>query len=69
MSQIETAMDNDAGGSDTIAATVEAAVSIGMAHVMELESDTHQQGSTVGDLLATPPPPDVDETVLGAIEA
>lgn len=62
---INTAMDSDAGGSDTVASTVSEAVAIAMAHHAELAADTHSQGSTIGDHLSLPGAPDVDSTILG----
>jgi hypothetical protein len=47
-------VDQDAGSASTIAATVEAAKAIGMAHVLELSQDTLAQGSEVGDLMPMP---------------
>lgn len=62
---INTAMDSDAGGSDTVASSVDESVTIALAHNAELESDTHGPGSTVGDLISLPGAPDVDSTILG----
>jgi hypothetical protein len=61
---ILTGMDADAGGSDDISATVAGSVADAMARRAELESDTHGQGSALGDLVALPDPPDIDTTVL-----
>lgn len=55
----------DAGSDNTIAATIEAAKAIGMAHVMEIEQATHTAGDSLGDLMPMPPPPDVDTSILG----
>lgn len=55
----------DAGSDNTIAATIEAAKAIGMAHVMEIEQSTHTAGDSVGDLMPMPPAPDVDTSILG----
>jgi len=57
-------MAADAGGSDDIAATVAESVTAAMGRRAELESDTHGQGSTLGDVMSLPPAPDVDTTVL-----
>lgn len=58
-------VDADAGSANTIAATVEAAKAIGMAHVLEISQDTLEAGSSIGDLLTVPLPPDRDATILG----
>jgi hypothetical protein len=58
-------VDHDAGSANTIAATIEAAKAIGMAHVLELSQDTLVAGDDIGDLMPMPPPPDVDSTILG----
>lgn len=55
----------DAGSDNTIAATVEAAKAIGMAHVMEIEQATHTAGDSIGDLMPLPPQPFHDTSVLG----
>ncbi len=47
-------VDQDAGSASTIAATVEAAKVIGMAHVLELSQDTLAQGSVMGDVMPLP---------------
>jgi hypothetical protein len=47
-------VDRDAGSANTIAATVEAAKTIGMAHVLEISQDTLAAGDSVGDLLPLP---------------
>ena len=47
-------VDRDAGSASTIAATIEAAKVIGMAHVLELSQDTLAQGSVLGDALPMP---------------
>jgi hypothetical protein len=57
-------VDADAGSDNTIAATIEAAKAIGMAHVMEIEQATHTAGESIGDPMPLPPPPDIDSTVL-----
>ena len=61
---INTGMAADSGGSDTIAGTVAGSVAACEANMRELESDTMGQGSTIGDLVAMPPAPDVDSTIL-----
>lgn len=58
-------VDQDAGSASTIAATIEAAKAIGMAHVLEISQDTLTAGDTIGDLMPVPPPPDVDTSILG----
>jgi hypothetical protein len=55
----------DAGSANTIAATIEAAKAIGLAHVLELSQDTLTAGDTLGDLMPMPLPPDRDSTELG----
>ena len=47
-----------------IAASVAESVAAALAHNAEMESDTHGQGTTVGDLVALPMSPDIDSTVL-----
>jgi hypothetical protein len=59
--------DRDAGSDNTIAATIEAAKAIGMAHVMEIEQATHTAGESIGDPMPLPSPPDTDTTVLGGL--
>jgi hypothetical protein len=61
---INTNMDSDAGGNDTVAASPAEAVAMGMAHCAEMEMDTHGQGTTLGDLMAMPPAPTIDSTIL-----
>jgi len=58
-------VDQDAGSANTIAATVEAAKTIGMAHVLEISQDTLVAGDTLGDLMPMPPSPDHDTSILG----
>ena len=58
-------VDQDAGSASTIAATVDAAKAIGMAHVLEISQDTLTAGGTIGDLMPMPPAPDVDTSILG----
>jgi hypothetical protein len=68
MSQIDTAMDNDAGGNDDIGASVAQSISMAMGRREELASDTHGQGTVLGDLLpGIPAFSQPDETVLSAI--
>jgi hypothetical protein len=47
-------VDQDAGSANTIAATIEAAKAIGMAHVLELSQDTLEAGSVIGDIMPLP---------------
>lgn len=58
-------VDTDAGSASTIAATIEQAREIGLAHVLEISQDTMAAGDSVGDLMPLPGPPDTDETILG----
>jgi len=53
------------GPSNTIAATVEAAMAAGMANVMYLEQSTHTAGDSIGDVIPIPAPPFHDTSVLG----
>lgn len=55
------------GPSNTIAGTIEAAMTAGMANVMYLEQSTHTAGDSIGDVVPLPPPPDIDSTVLGGM--
>jgi hypothetical protein len=66
--------DADAGGRDTVAGTVEGAVSNALARAAECASDTYAQGSQLGDsitLVANPPPfeepyfPETNQNVPG----
>jgi hypothetical protein len=57
----------DAGSANTIAATIEAAKAIGMAHVQEISQDTLTAGDSIGDLMPLPPGPDQDETLLAGV--
>ena len=50
-------VDQDAGSDSTIAATVEAAKTAGMAHVMEIEQATHTAGESIGDVMPLPAQP------------
>ena len=45
----------DAGGRDTVSASVAAAVAAAEARFGEHETDTYAQGSTIGDLMDMPP--------------
>jgi len=56
---------HDAGSANTIAATIEAAKAIGMAHVQEISQDTLAAGDSVGDLMPLPAAPFHDTSVLG----
>jgi hypothetical protein len=56
---------HDAGSANTIAATVEAAKVIGMAHVLEISQDTLAAGDSIGDLMPMPGIPDHDTSELG----
>jgi len=56
-----------AGTDDTVAATVEAAMAAGMAHVQYIEQATHTAGESIGDVMPLPPPPDRDTSVLGGL--
>jgi hypothetical protein len=47
--------DADAGGRDDVAGTVDGAVAAAQARYGEHQSDTHGQGSVVGDLMKLPP--------------
>jgi hypothetical protein len=58
-------VDRDAGSASTIAATIEQAREIGLAHVLEISQDTMTAGDSVGDLMPLTPSPDRDETILG----
>jgi hypothetical protein len=49
--------DADAGGRDTVAGDVAAAQSAAEARFREHESDTHGQGSTIGDIVTLPHSP------------
>jgi hypothetical protein len=55
----------DAGSANTIAATIDAAKAIGMAHVQEIEQATHTAGDDIGDLMPVPAAPFHDTSVLG----
>lgn len=55
---------HDAGSANTIAATIEAAKAIGLAHVLEISQDTLEAGSVIGDEMPLPVTPDVDSTEL-----
>jgi hypothetical protein len=47
-------VDQDAGSANTIAATIEAAKAIGLAHVLEISQDTLAAGDSVGDVMPLP---------------
>ena len=49
--------DADAGGRDSVSGTVAGAVTAAEARYLELEGDTHAQGSTIGDIMTLPPSP------------
>jgi hypothetical protein len=55
---------HDAGSANTIAATIEAAKAIGLAHVLEISQDTLAAGDSVGDLMPLPDRPFSDTTEL-----
>jgi hypothetical protein len=46
--------DNDAGGTDSVAGDVAAAVANSQARQHEYEADTYQQGSQIGDDVTLP---------------
>jgi hypothetical protein len=50
--------DADAGGRDDVAGTVAGSVAAAEARYIEHESDTHAQGSAIGDLMDLPSSPD-----------
>lgn len=52
---VVTGADADAGGRDPVAGTVDGAVAAAHARLAELESDTHGQGSVIGDAAAAGP--------------
>ncbi len=59
-------VDHDAGSANTIAATIDQAREIGLAHVLEISQDTLAAGDSVGDLLPLPgQSPDHDTSILG----
>ena len=55
---------HDAGSSNTIAGTVEAAVVAAKAYVLEISQDTLAAGDSIGDPMPVPPAPDNDATLL-----
>ena len=55
---------HDAGSSSTIAGTVEAAVVVAKAYMLEISQDTLTAGDSLGDLMPLPPAPDNDATIL-----
>lgn len=54
ISPIQVHGDPDAGGTDDVSGTVAGAVHAAEARFAEHESDTHGQGSTIGDLMTLP---------------
>jgi hypothetical protein len=63
VSPIRFTADDDAGGRDIVAGTVEGAQAAAAARLAELQSDTYGQGSVIGDVLSLPsspfePPPE-----------
>lgn len=59
--------DHDAGSSSTLSGNIEGAVAAAVARLANLQSETLQQGSTIGDTMTLPPSPIQDETILGYI--
>jgi hypothetical protein len=57
--------DQDPGGSDRIAGTVDGAVAAAMARQADLAADTYGPGSTIGDLMTLPPVPGQDSKHAG----
>ena len=57
ISPVYAAGDDDAGGRDDVAATVQGAVDAATARWHEFQADTYGQGSTYGDLMHFPPSP------------
>jgi hypothetical protein len=55
------------GTDDTMAATVEAAVAAGMAHVQYIEQATHTAGDSIGDLAPVPQTAFHDTSILGGL--
>jgi len=55
------------GTDDTMAATVEAAMAAGMAHVQYIEQATHTAGDSIGDLADLPAKPFHDTSILGGL--
>lgn len=58
---------HDAGSSNTIAGTVEAAVVVAKAYMLEISQDTLTAGDSIGDLMPLPPCPDDDATLLAGV--
>jgi hypothetical protein len=54
VSPVQFTADNDAGGRDIVSGTVDGAQAAAAARLAELQSDTHGQGSTIGDVLTLP---------------
>ena len=57
ISPVQAHGDADAGGRDTVAATVGGAVANAEARAHEHMTDTYGQGSTIGDVMTLPPNP------------
>jgi hypothetical protein len=57
ISPVDAMGDADAGGRDDVAGTVAASVDAAQARYVEHESDTHAQGSVIGDLVDLPSSP------------
>ena len=56
--------DADAGGRDDVSGTVQGAVDAASARYAAHQSDTHGQGSAIGDLMdLAPAMPDADPTI------
>jgi len=55
------------GTDDTMAATVEAAVAAGMAHVQYIEQATHTAGDSIGEQAPLPSKPFHDTSILGGL--
>jgi len=56
---------HDAGSANTVSGTPDGAVAAALARDAEISQSTLTAGDSIGDLMPLPPPPDVDETVLG----
>lgn len=57
LSPVDAMGDNDAGGRDDVASTVQGSVAAATARWQEFESDTFAMGSVYGDALTLPPNP------------